>query len=550
MQRATFRAPVAQTAAPLGVATAAVQHDAGGQLHGAAVIETSAGPVTVGLYGRDCPRAAANFLQLCELGFYNGCFVRRVLRDNYCEIHEHACLAGAPGVPALTAAALVAVDGLRRGAVDAKALPPPAVAALGRLGLETGNQLRGPLRPAPAGAANAPAGAANATAAAAAVPIASRRLTLDRPGLLLLFADNDDGDRRPTELTASCRFGFTLGRRSLAGLAGRVTVLGEVLAGMDVLTKLNAAALSPPGGRTAAAARGALVDDGAPVRLVRVKHTPVLHTPWPVATALPPPLRAAAASFSMAAAIRRLAPPAFTAGAAEAGAAAAAAAAADDPSAPRPSRSRLWPVDVPDIAGDDDDGNAAASPLLQSPRYNPACAPDDDALSSGDDEAALGTAVAAANTAAFAAAQRAADEQRVQRTHTLMLQLMRDLPDGDDIAPPENVLFVCKLNPLTASEDLAMVFGQFDDVKECEVIKDRRTGRSLQYAFIEFATVAGCRRAYSKMDNVLVDDSRIHVDFSQSVAKVWAAQRRQRAEATRAGAKRPRPPGADPPPAS
>ena len=29
-----------------------------------------------------------------------------------------------------------------------------------------------------------------------------------------------------------------------------------------------------------------------------------------------------------------------------------------------------------------------------------------------------------------------------------------------------------------------------------------------------------CENAYFKMDNVLIDDRRIHVDFSQSVAKV------------------------------
>ena len=32
--------------------------------------------------------------------------------------------------------------------------------------------------------------------------------------------------------------------------------------------------------------------------------------------------------------------------------------------------------------------------------------------------------------------------------------------------------------------------------------------------------VEDCERAYFKMDNVLIDDRRIHVDFSQSVAKM------------------------------
>ena len=53
----------------------------------------------------------------------------------------------------------------------------------------------------------------------------------------------------------------------------------------------------------------------------------------------------------------------------------------------------------------------------------------------------------------------------------------------------------------------------------CEVIRDRKTGDSLQYAFVEFENKTACESAYFKMDNVLIDDRRIHVDFSQSVSK-------------------------------
>jgi RNA recognition motif-containing protein len=49
------------------------------------------------------------------------------------------------------------------------------------------------------------------------------------------------------------------------------------------------------------------------------------------------------------------------------------------------------------------------------------------------------------------------------------------------------------------------------------VIRDKRTGDSLQYAFIEFENQKDCEQAYFKMQGVLIDDHRIHVDFSQSV---------------------------------
>ena len=42
----------------------------------------------------------------------------------------------------------------------------------------------------------------------------------------------------------------------------------------------------------------------------------------------------------------------------------------------------------------------------------------------------------------------------------------------------------------------------------------------LLFCGFTFVKVEDCERAYFKMDNVLIDDRRIHVDFSQSVAKV------------------------------
>jgi len=109
--------------------------------------------------------------------------------------------------------------------------------------------------------------------------------------------------------------------------------------------------------------------------------------------------------------------------------------------------------------------------------------------------------------------------ERDARTNALTLELMGDLPFAE-VAPPENVLFVCKLNPVTQDEDLELIFGRFGKIVSCEVIRDRKTGDSLQYAFIEYAEKASCEAAYSKMQDVLIDDRRIHVDFSQSVSKI------------------------------
>jgi len=48
----------------------------------------------------------------------------------------------------------------------------------------------------------------------------------------------------------------------------------------------------------------------------------------------------------------------------------------------------------------------------------------------------------------------------------------------------------------------------------------------LQYAFIEFETNGACEEAYFKMENSLIDERRIHIDFSQSVAKMWPKYRK------------------------
>ncbi|KIV82541.1 peptidyl-prolyl cis-trans isomerase-like 4 [Exophiala sideris] len=113
--------------------------------------------------------------------------------------------------------------------------------------------------------------------------------------------------------------------------------------------------------------------------------------------------------------------------------------------------------------------------------------------------------------------------EREARAQALTLEMVGDLPFAE-VKPPENVLFVCKLNPVTHDEDLELIFSRFGKILSCEVIRDKRTGDSLQYAFIEFENQKDCEQAYFKMQGVLIDDHRIHVDFSQSVSKlsdVW-----------------------------
>jgi peptidyl-prolyl cis-trans isomerase-like 4 len=82
------------------------------------------------------------------------------------------------------------------------------------------------------------------------------------------------------------------------------------------------------------------------------------------------------------------------------------------------------------------------------------------------------------------------EEERIRRekaaaASALTLEMVGDLPFAN-VRPPENVLFVCKLNPVTRDEDLELIFSRFGTIMSCQVIRDKRTGDSLQYAFIEF----------------------------------------------------------------
>lgn len=127
--------------------------------------------------------------------------------------------------------------------------------------------------------------------------------------------------------------------------------------------------------------------------------------------------------------------------------------------------------------------------------------------------------------------------EREAKAQALTLEMIGDLPFAD-VKPPENILFVCKLNPVTQDEDLQLIFSRFGKILSCEVVRDKQTRDSLQYAFIEFEHQKDCEQAYFKMQDVLIDDHRIHVDFSQSVTKLsdqWRGNENAKRKGRRGG---------------
>jgi len=122
------------------------------------------------------------------------------------------------------------------------------------------------------------------------------------------------------------------------------------------------------------------------------------------------------------------------------------------------------------------------------------------------------------------------------KSQATSLELLHDIPDAD-IKPPETVLFICKLNPITQDGDLELIFSRFGAIKSCHIVRDWKTGDSLQYAFIDFENKRSSEEAYFKMQDCLIDDRRIWVNFSQSVAKEWNKFRRNGAVGTAEDAK-------------
>ena len=109
--------------------------------------------------------------------------------------------------------------------------------------------------------------------------------------------------------------------------------------------------------------------------------------------------------------------------------------------------------------------------------------------------------------------------EQESKNKTVMLELLEDLPNSN-VKPPKNVLFVCRLNPVTQAKDLERIFEQFGPIKDCKIVRDKKTKQSLKYGFIEFEKIEDCEKAYLKMDGALIDDFRIKVDFSQSVKNI------------------------------
>jgi RNA recognition motif-containing protein len=72
-------------------------------------------------------------------------------------------------------------------------------------------------------------------------------------------------------------------------------------------------------------------------------------------------------------------------------------------------------------------------------------------------------------------------------------------------------IFVAKLNFKTRKEDLEAAFARFGQVTSCKIVRDKETGRSKGFGFIEMPNDAEARAAIAELDEKELDGRAIVV---------------------------------------
>jgi RNA recognition motif-containing protein len=72
-------------------------------------------------------------------------------------------------------------------------------------------------------------------------------------------------------------------------------------------------------------------------------------------------------------------------------------------------------------------------------------------------------------------------------------------------------IFVAKLNFKTKKEDLEAAFAQFGQVASCKIVRDKETGRSKGYGFIEMPNDAEANQAITALNEKEFDGRVIAV---------------------------------------
>lgn len=80
-------------------------------------------------------------------------------------------------------------------------------------------------------------------------------------------------------------------------------------------------------------------------------------------------------------------------------------------------------------------------------------------------------------------------------------------------------LYVGNLSPLTTAEDLRMLFARAGMVVSAEVVKDRGTGKSKGFGFVEMISEGDAGKAVSEFNGYSYDSRRLKVTTAKATEK-------------------------------
>ncbi|XP_053600789.1 U11/U12 small nuclear ribonucleoprotein 35 kDa protein-like [Plodia interpunctella] len=91
-------------------------------------------------------------------------------------------------------------------------------------------------------------------------------------------------------------------------------------------------------------------------------------------------------------------------------------------------------------------------------------------------------------------------------------------PDKRVTGDPRHTIFVGRLNPRTTQDTISSEFSKFGKIVKCRLVKDIVTGKSKQYAFVEFDSSSAADKAHRSMHKEYIDGCEIVVE--------WEAERK------------------------
>ncbi|KAL0896201.1 hypothetical protein ABMA27_012144 [Loxostege sticticalis] len=77
---------------------------------------------------------------------------------------------------------------------------------------------------------------------------------------------------------------------------------------------------------------------------------------------------------------------------------------------------------------------------------------------------------------------------------------------------PHYTIFIGRLNPRTTQDTIFAEFSKMGKIAACRLVKDIVTGKSKQYAFVEYESASSMERALREMHKEYIDNAEVVVE--------------------------------------